>query len=189
MPQGRSCGASPVWCPLVPRWAPLSSTFHHLAVNLCPAPPRSQRSRGNYRCGIHRARTHAFCGGDRRLCDGRRLNTARHNEDGARGAADEGLRKLLRRDGRDQAGDAKLWGRERYCVHTGSTRSTATRIQTLSCGGSGCRRSLMPASLGERFSLRELQGRQDATTLSHVCAPPRLLGTTWSTFSAGLPQY
>src|SRR4051794_14069640 len=44
-------------------------------------------------------------------------------------------------------------------------------------------------SVCRRFSLRELHRRHAATTLSHVCGPPFDRGTTWSTFSAGLPQY
>jgi hypothetical protein len=34
-----------------------------------------------------------------------------------------------------------------------------------------------------------LQRRQAATTLSQVCVPPRLRGTTWSMLVAELPQY
>ena len=46
-----------------------------------------------------------------------------------------------------------------------------------------------PPRTRRRSSLRELQGRHDATTLSQVWGPPRERGTTWSMFSAGRLQY
>src|SRR6478672_8508274 len=58
-----------------------------------------------------------------------------------------------------------------------------------SFGAAGRRFKVRPASRARRFSLRELQRLHAATTLSQVCWPPRDRGMTWSTFSAGEPQY
>src|SRR5207247_5895446 len=60
---------------------------------------------------------------------------------------------------------------QRYRSHSGSMRPTERRKTSL--GAAGRRTSVRPASLARRFSLRELQRRQAATTLSHVCWPPR----------------
>src|SRR2546423_14445054 len=56
-------------------------------------------------------------------------------------------------------------------------------------GARGWRRRDRPHSWGRRSSLRALQARQEATTLSQVCSPPRDRGTTWSMFSAPRLQY
>src|SRR2546421_551924 len=56
-------------------------------------------------------------------------------------------------------------------------------------GARGWRRRDRPHSCGRRSSLRALQARQEATTLSQVCSPPRDRGTTWSMFSAPWLQY
>src|SRR3989440_3549450 len=56
-------------------------------------------------------------------------------------------------------------------------------------GARGWRRRDRPHSWGRRPSLRALQARQEATTLSQVCSPPRDRGTTWSMFSAPWLQY
>src|SRR5436190_23604238 len=58
-----------------------------------------------------------------------------------------------------------------------------------SLGAAGLRGSFSPTSWVSRFSLRELQRRHAATTFSQECKPPLDFGTTWSTFSAGAPQY
>src|ERR1043166_6709383 len=84
------------------------------------------------------------------------------------------------------AGAPARW---RYGCQRGSTRPTATTIHTVSCGTEGFRLRLSPTSAGRRSSFMVLQRLHAATTLSHVCVPPRLRGTTWSTFSAWLPQY
>ena len=53
----------------------------------------------------------------------------------------------------------------------------------------GARRRVSVVSARRWSSLRMLHGRHDATTFSHVWAPPLLRGTTWSMFSAAAPQY
>src|SRR4051812_30895442 len=75
----------------------------------------------------------------------------------------------------------------RYGPHSGSGRPRESR--KLSLGANGARASFSPTSTWWRFSLRELHRGHAATTLSHVCGPPFDLGMTWSTFSAGRPQY
>ena len=61
--------------------------------------------------------------------------------------------------------------------------------EVVACGARGTWRGVMWHSAGSRSSFLALQLRQDATTFSHVCAPPRDRGTTWSRFSAFEPQY
>src|SRR5450631_190187 len=57
----------------------------------------------------------------------------------------------------------------------------------------GCWISLIPASWGVRFPLRTLHARHAQTTFSHVDAPPRERGMTWSSESSAeenlWPQY
>jgi hypothetical protein len=69
----------------------------------------------------------------------------------------------------------------------GAPRFTNTQPWRRGAWGETCRR--MPASLGVRFPLWRLHLRHDATTFSHECVPPRDRGTTWSMFSAAVPQY
>src|SRR5581483_3487357 len=87
---------------------------------------------------------------------------------------------------RGQGVQADSW---RYGSQSGRTDPLATRIQMRSRGTEGGRRSFIPLSCSSSSSLRMLQGRQAATTLSQVWVPPLLRGTTWSMFSAGDPQY
>src|SRR2546426_910792 len=65
----------------------------------------------------------------------------------------------------------------------------ATTIQIVSLGANGWRRSVRCVSERSRSSLAALHGRQEATTFSQTCSPPRERGTTWSMFSAVAPQY
>ena len=60
--------------------------------------------------------------------------------------------------------------------HSGSSRPSDRRKP--SEGAFGARASRRPASWNDRFSFRELQRRHAATTLSHVCVPPRDFGIT-----------
>src|SRR5207253_1153404 len=74
----------------------------------------------------------------------------------------------------DQAETAS--DRPRYLCHTGSIGPAEAMSDVVACGATGGRRSTIPHSLGRRASLRALQERQEATTFSHVCAPPRERG-------------
>src|SRR3546814_18854239 len=67
--------------------------------------------------------------------------------------------------------------------------TTLFRSHAWPAGARGVLRSAIPVSWSNRSRLRTLQGRQAATTFSHVWGPPLARGTTWSMESAESPQY
>ena len=62
--------------------------------------------------------------------------------------------------------------------HVGTLSALAAALMLGGC------MSFIPASCGIWFPLRRLQGWQQATRFSHVEAPPRDRGTTWSSVSS-----
>ena len=62
-------------------------------------------------------------------------------------------------------------------------------IHEVPCGARGCTRRLHPISCGVRSPLMLLHLRQQATRFSHVSAPPRERGSTWSIVVACASQY
>src|SRR3954464_2091983 len=73
--------------------------------------------------------------------------------------------------------------------HRGSTVREPSSRQAAPLGVRGGCGSTQPSSASDRSALVWLHRRQAATTLSQVCVPPRLRGTTWSMLVAELPQY
>src|SRR5262245_29412168 len=86
-----------------------------------------------------------------------------------------------------RAGAGRATYEARYSSQPGSSRPSVR--WNPSRGAYGCRNSENPASWGVRSSFLALHFRQEATTFSHVCSPPRERGITWSRFSAAAPQY
>ena len=66
-----------------------------------------------------------------------------------------------------------------YCRWSGVSRLTAHTRYTR-CGSVGVESSGMCASAGVRLPLRVLQELHAVTQFSHVLAPPREMGLTWS---------
>ncbi len=65
-----------------------------------------------------------------------------------------------------------------YGAHSSRTSPLAASSHKRERGARGTLTSLKPASSSSLSSLRLLQRRQHATTLSQLCVPPRLRGTT-----------
>jgi hypothetical protein len=70
----------------------------------------------------------------------------------------------------------------------GSTCARPSSRQAAPLGVRGGCGSFQPSSASDRSALVWLHRRQAATTLSQVCVPPRLRGTTWSMLVAEPPQ-
>src|SRR3712207_9195103 len=71
----------------------------------------------------------------------------------------------------------------------GSTVRAPSSRQAAPLGVRGGCGSFQPSSASDRSALVWLHRRQAATTLSQVCVPPLLRGTTWSMLVAEPPQY
>src|SRR5688572_16443253 len=90
---------------------------------------------------------------------------------------------------RSQAHALTLSGTPSHSRQRGSTDRVPSSRQAAPLGVRGGCGSAQPISASDRSALVWLQRRQAATTLSHVCVPPRLRGTTWSMLVAEEPQY